>query len=230
MESWYSVAGQGLRWLYDHRIDAPAVLNAAEHFPGGAAFAANWEGLRDEALAVAGMLDQIPRFHEIMHQQTEISANDGRDWRMFVMKAYGSQVRQNLVRCPILAGLLDDHPEVVSATFSYLAPGKHIPVHRGPFRGVLRFHVGLSMPRDDKGELGATLWIDGVPHRLADGETLLWDDTYPHEVLNATDKVRAALLLDVWRLGMPADMAALSSLLIATVGTIARIRPEAFAG
>ncbi|HEV2563338.1 MAG TPA: aspartyl/asparaginyl beta-hydroxylase domain-containing protein [Rhizomicrobium sp.] len=228
MGSWYSVAGQGLRWLYDRRIDAPAVLNTADYFPGGAAFAANWGGLRDEALAVAG--DQIPRFHEIMHQQTEISANDGRDWRMFVMKAYGSEVRQNLTRCPILAALLDDHPEVVSATFSYLAPGKHIPVHRGPFRGVLRFHIGLSMPRDDKGELGATLWIDGMPYRLADGETLLWDDTYPHEVLNATDKVRIALLLDVWRPGMPADMAALSSLLIATVGTIARIRPEAFAG
>jgi aspartate beta-hydroxylase len=165
-----------------------------------------------------------------MRQQTEISANDGRAWRMFVMKAYGSQVRQNLSRCPILASLLDDHPEVVSATFSYLAPGKHIPVHRGPFRGVLRFHVGLSMPRDGKGELGATLWIDGVPHRLADGETLLWDDTYPHEVLNAAEKVRVALLLDVWRPGMPADMAALSSLLLATVGTMARIRPEAFAG
>jgi aspartate beta-hydroxylase len=228
MESWYSVAGQGLRWLYDRRIDTPAVLNEAQYFPGGAAFAAAWESLRDEALAVAG--DQIPRFHEIMRQQTEISANDGRDWRMFVMKAYGSQVRQNLSRCPILASLLDDHPEVVSATFSYLAPGKHIPVHRGPFRGVLRFHVGLSMPRDGKGELGATLWIDGVPHRLADGETLLWDDTYPHEVLNAAEKVRVALLLDVWRPGMPADMAALSSLLLATVGTMARIRPEAFAG
>jgi aspartate beta-hydroxylase len=86
------------------------------------------------------------------------------------------------------------------------------------------------MPRDGKGELGATLWIDGVPHRLADGETLLWDDTYPHEVLNAAEKVRVALLLDVWRPGMPADMAALSSLLLATVGTMARIRPEAFAG
>ena len=230
MGSWYGVAGDGLRWIYDRRIDAPAVLNAPDIFPGGASFAAAWEGLRDEALAVAGMFDQIPRFHEIMREQADISANDGRDWRMFVMKAYGAEVRPNLSRCPTLAALLHDHPEVLSATFSYLAPGKHIPVHRGPFRGVLRFHVGLSMPRDDKGELGATLWIDGVPHRLADGETLLWDDTYPHEVLNATDKVRIALLLDVWRPGMPADMAALSSILIGTVGAIARVRPHVFSG
>jgi len=230
MGSWYSAAGDGLRWIYDRRIDAPAILNTDAVFPGGAVFAAAWENLRDEALAVAGMFDRIPRFHEIMGEQAEISANDGRDWRMFVMKAYGVEVRSNLGRCPTLEALLDDHPEVLSATFSYLAPGKHVPLHRGPFRGVLRFHVGLSMPRDDKGELGATLWIDGVPHRLADGESLLWDDTYPHEVLNATDNVRVALLLDVWRPGMPPDMAALSSLLIGTVGAIARVRPHVFAG
>ncbi len=230
MGTWYGVAGDGLRWLYGRRINAPAVLNAADDFPGGAAFAAAWKELRNEALVVAEVFDQIPRFHEIMGEQAEISANDGRDWRMFVMKAYGVEIRSNLSRCPVTSALLKDHPEVLSATFSYLAPGKHVPLHRGPFRGVLRFHVGLSMPRDDKGELGATLWIDGVPHRLADGESLLWDDTYPHEVLNATDKVRIALLLDVWRPGMPVDMAALSSLLVGTVGAIARVRPHVFAG
>ena len=41
--------------------------------------------------------------------------------------------------------------------------------------------------------------IDGVPYRLGDGESLLWDDTYPHEVWNRSDRVRIALLLDVWR-------------------------------
>ena len=64
----------------------------------------------------------------------------------------------------------------------------------------------------------------------ADGDTLLWDDTYPHEVMNATGKVRVALLLDVYRPGMPIDLAVLSSFLIATVGAIVRVRPGSFAG
>ncbi len=230
MDSWYSLAGDGLRWLYDRRISAPPILNAAAKFPAGAEFVAAWEGLRGEALAVAERLHEVPRFHEVMKQQEEISANDGRDWRTFVIKAYGTNIPRNLSRCPVLAGLLARHPEVVSATFSYMAPGKHIPLHRGPFRGVLRFHLGLSMPRDVKGDLGATLWIDGVPHRLANGDCLLWDDTYPHEVLNATDDVRVALLLDVRRSGMPPDMAILSSLVISTIGTIARFKPGVFAG
>ncbi|HVZ27034.1 MAG TPA: aspartyl/asparaginyl beta-hydroxylase domain-containing protein [Rhizomicrobium sp.] len=230
MQSWYSLAGDGLRWLYDRRISAPPILNAAAKFPSSADFVDAWEDLRDEALAVARRLHEVPRFHEVMQQQREISANDGRDWRTFVTKAYGAPVSRNLKRCPVLARLLARYPEVVSATFSYLAPGKHIPLHRGPFRGVLRFHLGLSMPRDAQGNLGATLWIDGVPHLLADGECLLWDDTYPHEVLNATNDVRIALLLDVYRPDMPADMALLSSAVISAVGTIARFKPDVFTG
>jgi aspartate beta-hydroxylase len=230
MDSWYTVAGDGLRWLYDRRINAPAVLDPALYFPGAADFVDVWQGLRAEALAVARRLDEVPRFHEVMRQQTAISANDGRDWRTFIVKAYGTPVMQNIARCPLLAGLLEKHPDVLSATFSYLAPGKHIPLHRGPFRGILRLHLGLSMPLGEDGRPGAKLWIDGRPYLIGDGETLLWDDTFPHEVLNATGEVRVALLLDVRRRGMSAEMALLSSLVVKTMGSIARFNPSAFGG
>ena len=49
-------------------------------------------------------------------------------------------------------------------------------------------------------------------------------DTFPHEVTNGSDEVRAVLLLDVWRRGMPLDMRLLSRLLIFIVGVMARIR------
>ncbi|MFL6690219.1 MAG: aspartyl/asparaginyl beta-hydroxylase domain-containing protein [Alphaproteobacteria bacterium] len=214
MGGFYFSLGDGLRWLYDHRIDTPAVLDTQRYFPNAQRFAAVWQSLRDEALAVGGELQRVPRFHEIMPEQTGISANDGRDWRMYMMKAYGHVSQQNLARCPTMAALLEDCPEVLSATYSFLAPGKHVPEHRGPFRGVLRFHLGLSMPRDANGNLGAILWIDHKPHLLDNGECLLWDDTYPHELLNTTDQVRAVLLLDVWRPKMPADMKALSSVIV----------------
>jgi aspartate beta-hydroxylase len=230
MASWYERTGDGLRRIYDARIDTPPILDMATKFPQGSLFAAAWEDIRDEALAVARTIDRVPRFHEIMREQTDISANDGRDWRMFVMKAYGAKIGKNIARCPTMAALLEQCPEVLTASFSYLAPGKHVPCHRGPFRGVLRFHLGLSMPRDAARNLGAVLWIDGIPYRLDNGDMLLWDDTYPHELWNATDKVRIALLLDVWRPSMPADMVALSSLLVGTVRVLAYMRPSAFAG
>jgi aspartate beta-hydroxylase len=128
-----------------------------------------------------------------MREQTAISANDGRDWRMFILKAYGTEFPHNMAVCPNLAAAVAASPEVLSASLSFLAPRKHIPVHRGPFRGVLRFYLVLWMPPAADGRPAAVLKIDS-----ADGEFLLWDDTFPPEVTNGSDEVRAVLLLDVY--------------------------------
>jgi aspartate beta-hydroxylase len=218
----YDRAAGAVRAIYDSRIATPAILDAAHYFPHAERFADRWTGIRHEAFGVAGRLEQVPRFHDLMPAQADISANDGRDWRMFIMKAYGVTVEKNLNRCPTVAALLDEAPEVVSAVLSFLAPGKHVPEHRGPFRAILRYHLMLSMPRDENGEPACVMNIDGVPYRLGDGESLLWDDTYPHEVWNRSDRVRIALLLDVWRKDMPADVALLSRAIL--FGTQAVIR------
>jgi aspartate beta-hydroxylase len=218
----YDRAAGAVRALYDRRISTPATLDAEHYFPHAHRFTDRWTDIRDEALGVAGKLDKVPRFHDLMPAQADISANDGRDWRMFIMKAYGVPVEKNLQRCPTVAALLEEAPEVVSAVLSFLAPGKHIPEHRGPFRAILRYHLMLSMPRDGSGVPACVMNVDGVPYRMADGESLLWDDTYPHEVWNRSDEVRIALLLDVWRKDMPADVALLSKAIL--LGTQAVIR------
>ena len=215
--SFYERTRDAVRSIYDTRIDTPAVLDARHYFPGASEFSARWQDIRAEAMAVARNLNAVPRFHDLMREQADISANDGRDWRMFIMRAYGVDVPQNRARCPTVASLLARSPEVQSCAFSFLAPGKHIPKHRGPFRGILRFHLMLTMPRLPDGDVGAILEIDGKPHRLSDGECLLWDDTFPHEVWNRSEEVRAALLLDVWRRDMPYDMEILSRLLVRMV-------------
>jgi aspartate beta-hydroxylase len=207
MTAFYDHAADAMRYVFDKRIHTPATLDADRYFPEAELFAQSWQGIRNEALMISKGLSSVPRFHELMEAQTAISANDGHDWRVFVMRAYGYDVERNLARCPITASLVECCPSVLSASFSFLAPGKHIPLHRGPFRGILRFHLGLSMPN---------------------GGTLLWDDTYPHEVLNATDQVRICLLLDVWRPEMPADMAALSHVIVGAARLAASFNSQSF--
>ena len=70
----------------------------------------------------------------------------------------------------------------------------------------------------------AVLRIRDREYRIADGEYLLWDDTYEHEVWNASEEIRIALLLDVWRRGMPMDMELLSRLLVGFVKMGMRFR------
>jgi aspartate beta-hydroxylase len=77
---------------------------------------------------------------------------------------------------------------------------------------------------DTDGRPAAVLSLNDDEHRIGDGEHLLWDDTYPHEVWNNSDEMRVALLLDVRRRHMPMDMRMLSSALIASVGVFARMR------
>ncbi len=229
MASFYDRAADAMRYVFDRRIQTPPTLDMDRYFPEASLFAQSWKQIRDEAITVSRTLSSVPRFHELMAAQTAISANDGRDWRVFVLKAYGYDVRQNQERCPATTKLVERFPSVLSASFSYLAPGKHIPPHRGPFRGILRFHLGLSMPEGDDGRPGAILWVDDGEYRLHNGDTLLWDDTYPHEVLNSTNNVRICLLLDVWRPEMPADMAALSHVIVSAARLAASLRSKSFA-
>ena len=179
MNRLYDQTATLIRWIYDCRIIGPPVLDLDTHFPAGERFAAAWRALRDEALAIATRLAEVPRFHEIMPEQTEISANDARDWRMFIIKAYGVEVPENKARCPALAAIVASAPEVLSASYSFMAPGKHIPAHRGPFRGVLRFYLALSMPRLADGRPGAGqsvfhFHIHVLPRRHDDELSINW--------------------------------------------------------
>jgi aspartate beta-hydroxylase len=219
-----------VRRVFDARIVGPSVLDTDSCFPNADRFTGRFEQIRAEALSVLKSVDKVPRFHDLMPEQADISANDGRDWRMFIMKAYGVDVPENLSRCPVMAGILTSTPEVLSAAFSFLAPRKHIPPHRGPFRGIMRFHLILKMPLDSEGLPAAVLTIDGKPHRLSEGSQLLWDDTYTHEVLNGSDEVRVALLLDVKRPQMPLDMRLLSAGIIGVVRAGMRIRGVNYTG
>jgi aspartate beta-hydroxylase len=230
MSRFYDRVSVLVRRTYDIRLSGPPVLDWRSYFQNAGRFNAAWQDIRGEALALAGRLQSVPRFHEIMPEQAPLSAQDDRDWRIFILKAYGVEVAEHMTKCPILASLLRETPEVLSASLSFLAPRKHIPRHRGPFRGVLRFHLMLSMPIGQDGKPAAALTIAGHKHHIGNGECLLWDDTYVHEVRNNSDDVRVALLLDVWRPGMPADMEILSRLIVAAVQIVMKYRGVSYGG
>lgn len=196
----FEFAASILRRLYS-RISTPPVLDASM-FPGEHDLLRQFNSLREEALALLPTLATIPRFHEIDSSQVPFSANDGKDWRLFVVKAYRHRVSRNEALVPVLSKILAGNPSIVSAAISFLAPGKHIPPHWGPFRGVARFHLCLYASIDEvKGY--PFLILNGERYEFREGSSLLWDDTFLHEVTNPTTEPRIALLLDIERSDMP---------------------------
>lgn len=218
--------------VYNTFVKTPAVLDTREYFPGANAFVDNWETLREEALALTSELDNVPRFHDLMPEQYKLSAHGEKEWRMFVLRAYGLDIKENMNKCPKLMELVSNNPAIKSASLSFLAPGKQVPTHTGPFRGITRFYMGLEVPNDESGQPGVVLTIDGKAYRLGNGDAMLWDDTYPHSVENTTDQWRIALLLDVYRANMPAPLRGFTNTIIALAKFSIKWRkifPEEFA-
>jgi aspartate beta-hydroxylase len=199
----FELAARSLRSLYGVFIHTPPFLDKDAYFPGARALEERWRDIADEARVVLDDVRAVPKFHELLADQYSISANDDSAWHMFVLRAYGRDQDTNMARCPRTAALLRALPEVTSATFSILEGRKHIPAHRGPYRGILRYQLGLVIPTDARGEPQATLRVADAKYRWRAGEGVLWDDTYEHEVWNESDGWRIVFLLDVLRPDMP---------------------------
>ena len=101
----------------------------------------------------------------------------------------------NSTENPKTVKLLEPMKNVKGFYFSILAPGKHIPPHKGPYKGIIRYQLALSVPKNGE----CKILVDGNPHYWTEGKGVLFDDTYTHEVLNNTQEKRIALLLDVKR-------------------------------
>ena len=228
----YSVVRSAITGIYNTFVKTPPVLDTDQYFPRASEFTDNWQAIREEALQLFDDIEAVPRFHELMPEQYKLSSHGEKEWRMFVLRAYSLDIRENMQRCPTLARLVRDNDSIKSASVSFLAPGKKVPTHTGPFRGITRFYMGIEVPLDENGEPGVTLTIDKESYRLGNGDALLWDDTYPHSVENNTDQWRVALLLDVYRANMSGPLRAFTNAIIGLARLSIRWRkvfPEEFA-
>jgi len=80
-----------------------------------------------------------------------------------------------------------------TAFFSILSPDKHIPAHKGPFNGVLRYHLELIIPEPKE---KCRIRVHDQFNEWDEGKSLIFDDTYEHEVCNDTDGFRVVLFVD----------------------------------
>lgn len=218
----YHTYKDSVRRFFEKRMDMPDVLDPEAQFPNYTKFVDAWEAIRDEV--VAARVEAAPLLQTVVPGQKRVATSDGVDWRMMVVRGYGIDIKANWERLPTLARLVSECPEVKSATVSFLGPRKHIPPHTGPFPGVLRFHLGLQVPQLSDGRPAAILTINGKDYDFGDGEYLLWDDTVVHELTNHSDEPRTALLLDVWRPGMPPSVERLSKVIYGAINLRMRFR------
>lgn len=195
--------GKKLRGLFDRLIGASSRVPTApvldsKLFSWTQLLIDNWEAIRDEARAAALVGQAAPPLAAISPDHRGIAEKDS--WRSYFIYGYGYGIEENMRRCPRTTEVVERIPGLNSAFFSILAPGTHIPDHRGVTKGLITCHLGLIVPED--GDI--RMRVHDQMLRWGEGEVLVFDDTYRHEVWNDSAGTRVVLLIQFERpLGQP---------------------------
>ncbi len=155
----------------------------------------NYAAIRQELKAILPGWRELPAYHELDAAQTRISASTAGRWNVFLLYAVGERPEANRARCPQTCAVLDRIPGLFQAFFSILEGGKSIPEHCGPYRGYLRYHLPLLVPARNP----PSIRVHDVRHTWQEGRSVLFDDSWDHEVYNDADDIRVVLIVDVLR-------------------------------
>ncbi|MDX1636727.1 MAG: aspartyl/asparaginyl beta-hydroxylase domain-containing protein [Balneolaceae bacterium] len=154
----------------------------------------NWQVMREELDQILENKDFIPNFQDISSDQKAITSDD--NWKTYFLYGFGYKAELNCSRCPQTTELVESVPGMTTAFFSILEPGKHIPAHRGVYKGFIRYHLGLKVPEPKE---KCRIRVQDEFAHWSEGESIMFDDTYDHEVWNDTDGVRVVLFMDIMR-------------------------------
>jgi len=140
---------------------------------------------------------KLQTYHDLDKTQYEISAtvDANKKWKIFVLNLMGVTPELALKLCPQTSKLLESIPNVYQAFFSILEPGKSVPAHCGPYLGYLRYHLGLKVPAQNP----PSIRIKDQIYVWQDGKSVLFDDTWEHEVYNSAKEDRIILIVDIYR-------------------------------
>jgi len=152
----------------------------------------NWPVIREEALKLIE-LKKIKASEE--NNDAGFNSFFKTGWKRFYLKWYDASHPSAARLCPNTHALLAGIPTVKAAMFAELPPGAKLNLHRDPFAGSIRYHLGLATPNDDR----CFIEVDGERHSWRDGQGVIFDETYLHWAENTSESDRVILFCDVER-------------------------------
>lgn len=118
-------------------------------------------------------------------------------WRTLYLRAFTKDT--NLIKYfPKTMELINKIPNnsCTLAFFSILEPGAKLSPHIGIYKGVIRYHLGLKVPKEI---FKCFINIEGNNLFWQEGQDIMFDDMFTHYVENNTNEERIILFLDIKR-------------------------------
>ncbi|UYM23929.1 aspartyl/asparaginyl beta-hydroxylase domain-containing protein [Streptomyces albus] len=123
------------------------------------------------------------------------AAQVSEEWKLYYAYMYGQSNELARDEVPTLLSFAQSRPEVVNAFVSILDPGVELPPHKDPYAGVLRYHLGVRVPRENPPHIR----LDQDRHTWKEGEGRVLDVSVEHEVVNTSEEPRVVVIIDFRR-------------------------------
>jgi hypothetical protein len=180
---------------YPDGVYIPGLKSAAWHtrdwMPDVAIMEAAAHDMRKEMQALLGGRGNFQPFDEGAYGFNP--ANTDGQWNVFYVVLGCREVPAAAAACPKTAAALRSLPNLgMAGMFSALTPGTHLWAHCGPTNAVISLSMGLVVPP------GCVIRVGTEERTWREGECLVFDDTYEHEVWNRGTGTRFIMLVDVW--------------------------------
>ncbi|XP_065226615.1 aspartyl/asparaginyl beta-hydroxylase isoform X2 [Planococcus citri] len=157
----------------------------------------NWEKIRDEVKKI-----MMKEKHKTFKDEAEQLREKG-EWKQLEIFSRGVE-KSTCKKLPVTCGLIRGFVPAAGCRrgqvkFSIMEPGTHVWPHCGPTNCRLRAHLGLIVPKN------VTIRVAEETRSWREGEVLLFDDSFEHEIWHNGTSSRLILIVDVWHPNLSED-------------------------
>jgi beta-hydroxylase len=138
--------------------------------------------------------NNLKRFAEIDPNQMSTDTGDI-PWEILMLRVYNKDT-EKIRYFPETYRFIKKIPGCTLAMFSVLPKNKKLDPHHGPSKSVLRYHLSLIVPKNNK---ECFITVNGEKHIWKEGTDTMFDDTFLHSAQNLSDETRVVLFLDIKR-------------------------------
>lgn len=170
---------QNPSYFYD-KNDFPFLLKLEENF----------QVIREELLS---LLENQQENQWLKTFPNYVISEQEKAWKVFTFLFFQMKSLKHAQLCPKSAELIYSISEIISCDFSFMEPKTHILPHKGYTKMVLRCHLPLIVPANEK----CAIRVGEKTHVWKEGELVIFDDSFEHEAWNNSDDIRVVLMFDI---------------------------------
>ena len=137
--------------------------------------------------------EKIPNLQNIFKEDEFLCNKD--KWKSFVLKIADHWIDDHVKLCPNTCKAIQLIPGSKTVFFSILKANEEIPIHRGYYNGLLRYHLAVKVVDPKK----CGIVVGDSQANWEEGKSLVFDDTHFHYAWNHSDDFRVVLFVDFIR-------------------------------